>query len=161
MGKIISGNKKVKAVIYGKIIVPILLMETAVSNKPTVLVVDDDEDMLIMMQHLLMAEGYVPLISPNAQNAMEIVHWRSPAMVLLDLRMIGVDGGDICQQIKSDPATSYIPVIILSANHNIETIAKECGADAFLAKPFSIDKFKEVFYQLISKKSHSPLTDSG
>jgi len=124
------------------------------TSKPEVLVVDDDEDMLIMMQHMLMAEGYVPLISPNAQNAMEIISHRNPAMVLLDLRMIGIDGGDICQQIKSDPYTSSIPVIILSANHNIESIAKDCGADAYLTKPFSLQKFKEVFHQLISKKIH-------
>ena len=124
------------------------------TGKPEVLVVDDDEDMLIMMQHLLMAEGYVPLISPNAQNAMEIISHRNPAMVLLDLRMIGIDGGDICQQIKSDPYTSSIPVIILSANYNIESIAKDCGADAYLTKPFSLQKFKEVFHQLISKKNH-------
>ena len=124
------------------------------TGKPEVLVVDDDEDMLIMMQHMLMAEGYVPLISPNAQNAMEIISHRNPAMVLLDLRMIGIDGGDICQQIKSDPHTSSIPVIILSANHNIESIAKDCGADAYLPKPFSLEKFKEVFHQLISKKIH-------
>ena len=129
-------------------------MHKEFTSKPEVLVVDDDEDMLIMMQHLLMAEGYVPLISPNAQNAMEIISHRNPAMVLLDLRMIGIDGGDICQQIKSDPYTSSIPVIILSANHNIESIAKDCGADAYLTKPFSLQKFKEVFHQLISKKNH-------
>ena len=129
-------------------------MHKEFTSKPEVLVVDDDEDMLIMMQHLLMAEGYVPLISPNAQNAMEIISQRYPAMVLLDLRMIGIDGGDICQQIKSDPHTSSIPVIILSANHNIESIAKDCGADAYLPKPFSLQKFKEVFHQLISKKIH-------
>ena len=124
------------------------------TGKPEVLVVDDDEDMLIMMQHLLLAEGYVPLISPNAQNAMEIISHRNPAMVLLDLRMIGIDGGDICLQIKSDPYTCSIPVIILSANYNIESIAKECGADAYLPKPFSLQKFKEVFDQLISKQIH-------
>ena len=129
-------------------------MHKEFTSKPEVLVVDDDEDMLIMMQHMLMAEGYVPLISPNAQNAMEIISHRNPAMVLLDLRMIGIDGGDICQQIKSDPHTSSIPVIILSANHNIESIAKDCGADAYLTKPFSLEKFKEVFHQLISKKIH-------
>ena len=129
-------------------------MHKEFTSKPEVLVVDDDEDMLIMMQHLLMAEGYVPLISPNAQNAMEIISHRNPAMILLDLRMIGIDGGDICQQIKSDPYTSSIPVIILSANHNIESIAKDCGADAYLTKPFSLQKFKEVFHQLISKKNH-------
>ena len=129
-------------------------MHKEFTSKPEVLVVDDDEDMLIMMQHMLMAEGYVPLISPNAQNAMEIISHRNPAMVLLDLRMIGIDGGDICQQIKSDPYTSSIPVIILSANHNIESIAKDCGADAYLTKPFSLEKFKEVFHQLISKKIH-------
>jgi len=126
-------------------------MNKEVDGKSTVLVVDDDEDMLIMMQHLLMAEGYVPLISPNAQNAMAIIARRRPAMVLLDIRMIGVNGSDICQLIKSDPATASIPVIILSANDNIAAISKECGADAYLAKPFSLQKFKEVFYELVKQ----------
>ena len=119
------------------------------SRKPTVLVVDDDEDMLIMMQHVLEAEGYVPLISPNAQNAMGIIARHLPAMVLLDIRMMGVDGADICKHIKSNPATSFIPVIILSGSDNIEAIATQCGADAHLAKPFSLQNFKEVFRRLV------------
>ena len=125
-------------------------MNKELAGKPTVLVVDDDEDMLIMMQHLLIAEGYEPLISPNAQNAMAIIARRRPAMVLLDIRMIGIDGADICQLIKSNPATTSIPVIILSANDNIAAISKACGADAYLAKPFSLQKFKEVFHTLVA-----------
>ena len=126
-------------------------MKTELRGKPSVLVVDDDEDMLIMVQHILIAEGYEPLISPNAQNALAIITRRRPAVVLLDIRMNGVDGADICQHVKSKPDTASIPVIILSGSDDIAAIAKACGADAYLAKPFSLQKFKEVFHQVVER----------
>ncbi len=128
-------------------------MKQEENGKPTVLVVDDDEDTLILMQFTLEAEGYVPLISPNAQNALGIIKRHHPAMALLDLNMMGVDGADICRQIKSNPATASIPVIIFSGSHNIEEISKQCGADAYLAKPFSLQKFKEVFRELVNTEA--------
>ena len=108
---------------------------------PVVLVVDDDEDLLILLQLKLESEGFNPLCAPNGGNLMDIITQRHPDLVLLDIHMNGVDGGDLCRQIKSNPDTADIPVVLFSANANIESVSKNCGADGFITKPFSSEKF--------------------
>jgi DNA-binding response OmpR family regulator len=63
-----------------------------------------------------------------------------PDMVLLDVRIIGSpkSGADICREIKSRQGTSQLPVMLISGECDLRTIARECGADAYLAKPFDI-----------------------
>ncbi|MEO6612813.1 MAG: response regulator [Chitinophagaceae bacterium] len=119
-------------------------MELKEKTNPTVLVVDDDEDMLVLVQHKLAAEGFDPICSPNGMKVMEIIARKHPDLVLLDIHMNGVDGGNICHEIKSNPATASIPVIILSANYDIEAVARDCGADGFIQKPFTNGKFRQV-----------------
>ncbi len=113
------------------------------------LVVDDDEDMLVIIQHTLLAEGFNPIFSPNAYHVMDIITRNHPDLVLLDIHMKGVDGADICQEIKSNPLTASTPIIIFSANHDIEKITKECGADGYILKPFTHSKLKEAFDSLL------------
>jgi two-component system response regulator VicR len=130
-------------------------MDAVVKIKYTILVVDDDEDLLVLMQHSLIQEGYDPIFAPNAKAVMEIISQRAPDLVLLDINMNGVNGADICKQIKSGPITSRIPVVMFSANKKIETIMKECGADAFLRKPFETGKLKIVLDNLLRQESHT------
>jgi len=75
-----------------------------------------------------------------------------PDLLLLDIRMSGVDGGKICQQIKTADATKHIPVIMISANKDIEQIALECGADDYIPKPFQMHHLLEVVAKYISKQ---------
>jgi len=124
-------------------------MEQVKKTKPTVLVVDDDEDTLILVQHRLAAEGFEPICSPNGARIMDIIKWKHPDLILLDIRMDGVDGGSICQEIKSDPEIAEIPVVMFSANENIATIARQSGADAYITKPFIPESFKALFKQLL------------
>jgi CheY-like chemotaxis protein len=124
-------------------------MEQVKMTKPSVLIVDDDEDTLILVQHRLSAEGFDPICSPNGARIMDIIKWKHPDIILLDIRMDGVDGGSICHEIKSDPEIAQIPVVMFSANENIATIARECGADAYITKPFIPESFKTLFKQLL------------
>ena len=124
-------------------------MEKIVNIKPTVLVVDNDEDMLVLVQHTLLQEGYDPIFSPNGRNIMTIIKERKPVIVLLDINMDGLDGADLCRKIKSNPETSAVPIVMYSGNANIQTITKECGADAFLTKPFEPGKLKQVLSNLL------------
>ena len=124
-------------------------MEAIVKRKPTILVVDDDEDMLIIMQQKLIKEGYDPIFSPNGKNVMAIITQRHPAIVLLDITMDGVSGADLCKEIKHNPATAAIPIVMYSADENIEQVMKDCGADAYLKKPFGASNLKIVFNALL------------
>lgn len=66
-------------------------------------------------------------------------------LILLDARLNGVTGQDICRKIKQDKATSHIPIIMCSADNRIKVIAKEAGADDSIEKPFDLpDLLKKI-----------------
>lgn len=82
--------------------------------------------------------GYEVHATANGQT-MQKVRDKLPDLVLLDIWMEGINGRDICRQLKSQQLTRHIPVILISANQNTEVIAKESGADAFIEKPFDME----------------------
>ena len=109
------------------------------NNKPKkVLVADDDPSILEVIELMLTEEGYevVTAVDGEAIYKMEKDY---PDLMLLDIWMSGMDGRDICRHVKSQELTKDIPVIMVSANKDTETISKEAGADDFLAKPFEMD----------------------
>ena len=130
-------------------------MEYLKKKVPTVLVVDDDEDTLVLIQLRLAAEGFDPICSPNGSRVMDIIHDKHPDLVLLDIHMDGVDGGEICQEIKSNPETASTPIIILSANQNIAAVSRDCGADGYISKPFTAEKFMQTFQEVLVEKQAS------
>lgn len=66
-----------------------------------------------------------------------------PDLLLLDIWMSGWSGRDICLSLKSQEATRHLPIILISANNEAERIAREAGADDFIAKPFNLDEVAE------------------
>lgn len=66
-----------------------------------------------------------------------------PDMPVLDIWMSGWHGRDICHFLKSQEKTRHLPILLVSANRETESIAREAGADDFLAKPFDLDKLLE------------------
>ena len=118
-----------------------------------VLVIDDDIDMLDIIQSLLTRNGFDVQIDNNWQNGLEGIIEFDPQIILLDVFLSGVDGLDICKQLKANPLTSHIPVVILSAYPRIaESAIDDYGADDFIAKPFEVS-------ELVSKM-HSVLTQT-
>lgn len=128
-------------------------MRNAIDNRRSILVVDDDEDVLLLMTHTLLSQGYNPTISPNGENMMDIITQSPPDMILLDIHMNGIDGGTICQLIKTNKTTAGIPVLMFSANENIATITKQCGADGYIKKPFEPVKFKETIQNILNRNN--------
>lgn len=124
-------------------------MGKVTNNKHCILVVDDDEDVLFLMKRTLQSEGYDTSISPNGENMMDIITQSPPDMILLDIHMKGVDGGTICQLIKTNQTTCDIPVIMFSANENIAAITKQCGADGYIKKPFEPTQLKQAIQQIL------------
>jgi CheY-like chemotaxis protein len=119
-------------------------------RKPRILVADDEEDVLVLMQSILAREGFEVEVSPNGENIMELVSHDPPDIILLDIRMQGVDGEEICKQLKGSNSTSKIPIVLFSANADIETIAASCGADDYLLKPFNAQDARSIFNHFIS-----------
>lgn len=103
-----------------------------------ILVADDDPAILEVISIILEDAGYDVDTSSNGEISLQ-TEGILPDLFLLDVWMSGKDGRDTCKQIKSDERTKHIPVIIVSANRDIEKITFESGADAFLAKPFEMN----------------------
>jgi DNA-binding response OmpR family regulator len=108
-----------------------------------VLVIDDDPHILELLSMLLSFEGYTVQTSLTGEEA-EHLEGNRPDLILLDLRLNGKSGKDICLKLKSEEKTKDIPVILISAEVNIGAIAQECGANSSIPKPFDIANFSKV-----------------
>src|SRR5438067_27893 len=104
----------------------------------TVWIVDDDEAILEVFQIILKEAGYDVVIIQDGRTIIKRLERERPALIFLDLLMSGIDGRDVSNNIKSNPATKNIPIIITSADTNIEQKTNEAHADSYLKKPFNI-----------------------
>ena len=100
-----------------------------------VLVVDDDPDILDALSEILEVEGYEVQRARNGREALERLEQRLPDVVLLDLMMPVMDGWEFARSLS--PAARP-PIIVLSADRNVSTRAREIGALEWLAKPFEL-----------------------
>lgn len=106
--------------------------------KKRVLVVDDDLMILDAIKQILQDEAYDVVTTGNRETVQKVYDTK-PDVILLDIWMSGQDGRDICKHLKRQRTTQYIPIVMISANKDVEKIAKESGADGFITKPFDID----------------------
>ncbi|HRP57100.1 response regulator [Agriterribacter sp.] len=104
-----------------------------------IFILDDDRDILDSMRMVLEFKGYTIHTSASVENLKHISE-KDPDLLLIDLWMSGVDGSDICRQLKNNTQTRHIPVVIISANANIKELSLNCKADGYLSKPFEIDE---------------------
>jgi signal transduction histidine kinase/ligand-binding sensor domain-containing protein/DNA-binding response OmpR family regulator len=118
-----------------------------------ILVVDDDEQMRNYLRDELNTM-YTVMDSPNGKDALDIVLNKTPDLVLTDVIMPVMDGVSLCRKLKSNPATSHLPVVILSSRSNDEHLiqALDVGADAYFVKPFQTDKLKKSIYNLLANR---------
>jgi len=107
--------------------------------QPLVLVADDDEEILELVRLRLSRCGYDTVLAHDGQEAIAIARTRQPDLALVDVSMPAMDGYGATQQLKRDPATKHIPVILLTAMAEGTAIARgfEAGADDYITKPFS------------------------
>ena len=122
---------------------------------PKILVIDDDKDLLEVTQALLTKKGFEVKINNNWEEALESISAFNPQLILLDVFLNGVDGLDICKQLKSMPHTKHIPVLIFSAYPRVaETVIYEYGADDFIAKPFEVNDLVLKVHSMLSQQAH-------
>ena len=111
-----------------------------------VLIVDDDQEVLDFMRTLLDLEGIEAVPAGDASAALQELQGGRVALVLLDVAMPGVDGLQLCRQIKTNAGFGKIPVVIVSARpgQHVESEALAAGADEFLRKPFDNDELLQL-----------------
>lgn len=105
-------------------------------NKPVILAVDDTPENLDMVKNILVPE-FIVKAAINGMVALKIAGRKPPDLILLDIMMPGMDGFEVCRQLKNDESTAHIPVIFLSGEQDSSSKAKgiELGAADFITKP--------------------------
>jgi two-component system response regulator VicR len=106
-----------------------------------ILIIDDDEDILEIMNIIFRDEGFDVVVSNTGAAAehLEVIH---PDLVLLDVRITGYEkrGNEICAEIRKQYSQDKLPVILVSAEADIETLAAGCGANGYIKKPFGVNE---------------------
>ena len=107
------------------------------TEEPTVLVVDDLPQNVRLLDAVLSPRGYDVLTAGSGQEALDLLKEHEIDLVLLDIVMPGLDGYEVCRRIREEPATAFLPVVMITASGDQEKRqAIEAGADDFVAKPF-------------------------
>lgn len=103
-----------------------------------ILIVDDELDILRVTSLRLKKLGYDVITATDGKEAIKAMHREQPDLVLLDLLIPFMDGGDVCKQVKKDKKLKYIPIILFTAHSDTMTAekAEEFGADDYIVKPF-------------------------
>lgn len=120
----------------------ILAMRDTTPKK--ILVADDDTTILEAIDMILSDEGFQVLSVANGEVVEENVVRYRPDLVLLDIWLGEIDGGDIARRLKANPETESVPIIVFSANNRVEKIASELPVEGFLSKPFDLDDLVET-----------------
>ncbi len=115
-----------------------------------VLIADDEPNIVTSLEFLMEQAGYETKVAANGSEALDAARSFRPDVVLLDVMLPLKSGYEVCQQLKSDPATRDIRIVMVSAKGRDIEVAKalELGADAYVTKPFStrelVAKVREI-----------------
>ena len=135
--------------------------------KETILVIEDEKNILELVQYNLEQEGFRVLKSPKGDDGLEQARKKKPNLILLDLMLPEIGGLEICKILKSDDATSQIPIIILTAKGTEadKIVGLELGADDYVTKPFSprelVARVKAVLRRALEKPKEKILKAGG
>lgn len=117
-----------------------------VMKKPLVMIVEDDQDNMDLMHFLMERQGYEVLEAHNGREGLELARSRMPHLALVDLAMPDVDGWTLTRELKADPATRHIKIVVVTVCSLMEDRlkAQEAGCDAYITKPMSMTQLAEV-----------------
>ncbi len=107
-----------------------------------IIVVDDDTNLLRVVEYALKMAGFGVITAENGEDALAAVRAEQPDLMILDVMLPGMSGVQICQQLRDDPATHGLPVIMLSARAQVTDMVTglESGADEYVTKPVDMQE---------------------
>lgn len=115
----------------------------------SILIVDDQFGIRALLSEVLQKEGYKVFQAENGIDALKIITEQSPNLIFLDFKIPGMDGMEILQRLKQ--MENNIPVIMMTAYNDEKTVQKSLalGASLHIAKPFDINKIRQIVSELI------------
>ncbi len=127
-------------------------------SKATILLIDDEAQMLTLLTDILEVRGYSVLAANNGIDGYDLAKSKGPDVIILDLAMPDMDGGQVAQKIRETPETEHIPIIFLTAllSKDIETNNQHMvGGNVMFAKPCD---FNELTNQIDKMLLATPAT---
>jgi CheY-like chemotaxis protein len=110
-----------------------------------ILLIEDEEAIRSIIKEAL--SDYILVATEDTDNIFALIDEHKPDLVMLDYLLPKINGGELCHQIKVNPITSHIPVVIISGYPRVLYSLGSYGSDAILEKPFDLDKLLETVAQ--------------
>ncbi len=122
-------------------------------TKGKVLIVDDEPDIVNLIKFILERKGFETIVARDGQTAIDMAIAEKPDLILLDAVMPVVDGYEACRQLKENPATKSIPIVILSAKSQRAEIQMgiQTGAHDYICKPFDPKGFVSGIEEILKE----------
>lgn len=126
------------------------------SASATVLVADDNVDIRRLLATRLATRGYTVIEAGDGREALSAILEHHPDAVILDWVMPILQGHELCVQLKSDPGTAHIPVMMLTARGSAQDrlLGLDLGADAYLVKPFEFEDVAGTLAELLAASAN-------
>ena len=123
-------------------------------DRPTILCIDDDRIVLGACTSALETHGYRVVMATQGQAGIAIAEKEHPALILVDVLMPGMDGFEVCRQLRADPAFRHTPIVIMTAmsEPSLEAKGTEAGATLSIRKPFDSAQVVRTVEQCLGKK---------
>ncbi|MFP4144930.1 MAG: response regulator transcription factor [Phycisphaeraceae bacterium] len=133
------------------------------SDGPTILIVEDEQDLLELLSYNLSREGYEVATATSGEAGLKLARSTPPDLVLLDLMLPGIDGLEVCRTLKSRDRTAESAVIMLTARGEEADIVRglEMGADDYLTKPFSPRVLLARIKAVLRRRDREPAEGGG
>jgi DNA-binding response OmpR family regulator len=121
---------------------------------PRILIVDDDPDMVDLLRLTLTKAGYAARSAATGKEALQKARRSPPDLMVLDLLLPGINGLSVCQQLRRDPATAAMPILMITVlpGQFPRLAGLENGADAYLNKPFEMEELVSCVGDLLRRR---------
>ncbi|MCC6379550.1 MAG: response regulator [Burkholderiales bacterium] len=112
----------------------------------TILIVEDNEKNMKLVRDVLQAKGYATIEAETGEVGVRLAKERTPALVLMDIQLPGIDGIEALKRLRADPATAAIPVIAVTASvmASDRRSIVDAGFDGYVAKPINLREFLDA-----------------
>ncbi len=124
----------------------------------TILVIDDEPELVKLLDYNLTKAGYLVLSAKDGENGLNTARKHSPDAIILDVMMPGLDGWEVCKRLRTDPSTSALPILMLTAKaeEGDRVLGLELGADDYVTKPFGVRELLARVKALLRRSEITP-----
>ena len=123
-----------------------------------VLIVEDNPLNMRLFSAMVAAQGYGVLQAIDGARGIDLAHQEHPDLIIMDVNLPGMSGLEVTHYLKEDEETRDIPVIVTTAYglRGDEKELRECGCDAFMAKPIAVGEFVELIDRMLGRETREP-----